>query len=194
MENQNEVQTAARQIVKKITTKVVLGGKPDLEKLFDYAKEHGEDAIMPLYGIIGIASDYTAGQTDMGAFVKLIGQFKAVAHDGGAVFRSGACILPGAASDLIFGALRAAGEESRAVEFALRIGIKKDKTAATNYVYVVEQVYQPQAQDALGNLERSLGGGNVQAISDKSNEQKTDEKAQNDSQSTQEKTSTRARR
>jgi hypothetical protein len=167
MEN-SEVQTATRQIVKKITTKVVLGGKPDLEKLFAYAKEHGDDAVMPLYGIIGIASDYTAGQTDMGAFVKLIGQFKAVAHEGGAVFRSGACILPGAASDLIFGALRAA--DSHAVEFALRIGIKKDKTAATSYVYVVEQVYQPQAQDALGNLERALTApkdSNVQQITDK---------------------------
>lgn len=177
MENQ-QTQVASRQIVKKITSKIVMGGKVDLEKLFEYGKAHGKDAVMPLYGVIGIASGYTPGQTDLGPFVKLIGQFKAVNTATGDEFRSGAAILPGAASDLIYGTLKGLEASGGAVEFALRVGVKRDDSSPVSYVFVIEQLYQPQAQDALGNLERSLGGGNVQQIADKTGDQKGQESAE----------------
>lgn len=167
-----QVQTATRTIVKKITSKVVCGGKVNIEKLIKFIEQpgNGRESVMPLYGLIGIASDFVPGQTDLGPFVKLLGQFKAVNHETGEEFRSGAAILPGAASDLVYGALRGLGEAGGSIEFALRVGVKRDETSAVGYVFVVEQVYTPQSQDALGALESRLSlpaPGNVAQIAEK---------------------------
>lgn len=153
-----EVQPASRQIVKKITAKVVMGGKPSIEKLIRYMDQHGKDAVMPLFGIVGRCSDFTAGQSDFGPYVKLLGQFKAVNQETGEQFRSGAAILPGSANDLVYGALRGLGEGGGAIEFAFRVGLKRDESVAIGYVYVVEQVYNKAQDDALDDLERRLAG------------------------------------
>lgn len=143
-----------RNILKKITVKTC-GAKPDIEKLIEYKKQHGATAVMPLLAVMGIASDFKAGQNETTGtpYVKLLGQFKAVNHDTGEMFISGACILPGAASDLIYGALAGLKVEGGSVEFALRIGVRFDDTAVTKYVYVVEQVYSPEKADPLTALE-----------------------------------------
>jgi hypothetical protein len=166
--NQSQkVQVATRQLLKKITPKTVCG-KVSIEKLIEHVKENGKDSVMPLYGIIGKASDALPGQSDLGPYVKFLGDFKAVAVESGEVFRSGCAILPGAASDLVYGALKARVEVGGAIEFGFRVGVKRDETSATGYVYVVEQVYQPQEQDALSALEARLAPpANVQQITDK---------------------------
>lgn len=170
-ESKQQVQTSTRTIVKKITSKIVCGGKVNIEKLIKFIEQpgNGRESVMPLYGIIGIASDFVAGQTDLGAYVRLLGQFKAVNVETGEEFRSGAAILPGAASDLVFGALRGLGESGGSIEFALRVGVKRDEASAVGYVFVVEQVYSPQSQDALGALEGRLSlpaPANVAQIAD----------------------------
>lgn len=147
-------EVTQRNILKKITVKTC-EAKPDIEALLAYKKEHGENAVMPVLAIYGIASDYKAGQTDAGAFVKFFGQFKAVRPDG-KQYISGACILPGAASDLVYGALKGLNDTGT-VEFAFRIGVKWDKDAATKYVYVVEQLVNPKEADPLTALESRLG-------------------------------------
>jgi hypothetical protein len=168
MSDEQKMQTATRRIVKKITAKIVCG-KVDIEKLIDYGKANGKSAVMPLFAIIGLASDSQAGETALGPYVKLLGQFKAVNADTGEEFRSGAAILPGSANDLVYGALKGLGEGGGSVEFALRVGVQRDETAAIGYVYVVEQVYQQGANDALAALEARLAPpANVAQIRDAS--------------------------
>jgi hypothetical protein len=164
------VQLGKRTIVKKITSKSV-AGKISLEKLIAHNTAN-PGSVMPLYGVIGLAADFVAGQSEHGPYVRLLGQFKAINVETGEEFRSGACILPGAASDLVFGALRGLGEGGGSIEFALRVGVKRDETSAVGYVFVIEQVYEPTKQDAIGALESRLSlptpASNVQQISDRS--------------------------
>ena len=162
-----ENQTATRRIVKKITTRVVCG-KPSIEKLIEHNKVHGKEAVMPLFNVIGMASDSVAGLTDTGPYVRLLGQFKAVNVESGEEFRSGAAILPGSANDMVYGALKGLGEGGGAVEFAFRIGVQRDESTPTGYVYVVEQVYQQGQHDSLAALEHRLAPpANVAQLSDK---------------------------
>jgi hypothetical protein len=165
-----QIQTASRRIVKKITAKIVCG-KVDIEKLIDYGKQHGKIAVMPLFGVIGMAADFQAGETALGPYVKLLGQFKAVNAETGEEFRSGAAIIPGSGNDMVYGALRGLGEGGGSVEFAFRVGVQRDESSAVGYVYVVEQVYQQGQTDALSSLESRLSlpaAGNVAQITDAS--------------------------
>ena len=159
--SEQQVKTASRNIVKKITVKEVLGAKPDIEKLIDYCKIHGDAAVMPVMGVVGIASDFLPGRTVLPdgkeqSWLKLLGQFKATNLETGEVFVSGAAILPGAGNDLVYGALKSVAEQGGTVSFVFRIGLRRDKEGITGYAYVVEQVYQPEAADPLAALEARL--------------------------------------
>lgn len=157
-----------RRIIKKITAKIVCG-KVDIEKVIDYGKLHGKTAVMPLFGVIGLASDSAAGDTALGPYVKLLGDFKAVNAATGEIFRSGAAILPGSANDLIYGALKGLGDAGGAVEFALKVGVQRDESSAVGYVYVIEQVIGESATDPLSALEARLSlspPANVAQITD----------------------------
>lgn len=127
---------------------------------------------MPLFGIIGKCSDCVAGDGEHGPFVKLLGQFKAVNHDTGEVFRSGGAILPGSANDLVYGALRGLGESGGAVEFAFKVGLLRDDSTPTGYTYAVEQIVMEGQDDGLADLEKRLAGpAKVAQISDGRREQ-----------------------
>jgi hypothetical protein len=168
MSDEQKAQVASRRIVKKITAKIVCG-KVDMEKLIEYGKLQGKTAVMPLFAVIGMASTFQAGETTLGPYVKLLGQFKAVNADSGEIFRSGAAILPGSANDMIYGALRALGEEGGSVEFAFKVGVQRDESSAVGYVYVVEQVMTEGQSDPLAALEMRLSlpaPGNVAQITD----------------------------
>jgi hypothetical protein len=136
------------QIEKKLTVKTVLGGKPDIEKIIAASKDGGK--ALPLIEVYGIATGTKAGNTDMGPFVKLTGQFLAVNLETGEKKRSGVCILPSAANDIIAGAL--AAPEAKGVEFGVRISAKYDKDAATNYTYNVEMLQDMKENDPLEML------------------------------------------
>lgn len=165
-DEQQQHISATRRLVNKLTVKSILGEKPDIERLIKYCDEQkDEKAILFLVGILGIASDYKPGQTTLPdgkvqQWLKLLGQFRATNLETGEVFVSGVCILPGAGNDLVYGALKALEGDGAGgtVEFAFRIGIQRDKTAATGYVYVIEQTYQPAKADALDALQTKLMG------------------------------------
>jgi hypothetical protein len=165
MEPKDAVVTT-RRILKKITAKIVCG-KVDIETLVDYGKIHGKTAVMPLFGVIGLASASEAGDTALGPYVKLLGDFKAVNAVTGEIFRSGAAILPGSANDLIYGALKGLGDGGGSVEFALKVGVQRDESSAVGYVYVIEQVMSESASDPLSALEARLAlPANVAQITD----------------------------
>jgi hypothetical protein len=156
------------EVIKKITVKIVTGGV-DIVKLVDHHKANppgSPGAVLWLMEIFGVATGFKPGETvlpdgKVSPWVKFIGQFKAMNLAGGAVFRSGACLLPGAIPDLIFGALQ--NEENKSVQFGFRIGVRFDETAATKYVYVTDSLLPVKENDPLEMLEAGIKAPKLEA-------------------------------
>jgi hypothetical protein len=150
---------AQTRIEKKITVKTVLGGKPDIKKIIA-AHEAGGGALR-LIEVYGIANDIKEGETvapdgKVSGWIKLLGTFMAKNLETGEMIRSGQCIMPGAANDLVSGVLK--GGDVRGVEFGFRISALYDDSAATHYVYKVEQLHAVKENDPLEKLAAQLGG------------------------------------
>lgn len=158
-------ETTERNLLKKITLGTI-GAQPDIEKLIEHKNEYGEKAVMPLATIYGVTSSYKAGHSDNTGsdFVRFMGQFKAIRVADKASFVSGQCILPGAAPDMLYGAVNGLGEAGGNVEFAFNIGASFDATAATKYVYHVSQVIESNKDDPLARLENMLNTGGAPAL------------------------------
>lgn len=150
METNNQVIPGSRRIIKKITTAIVCG-KVSLEDLIDHNRANPGQPL-PMFNIIGRASDSQPGQTALGPYVKLIGQFEAINARTGEQFRSGCAILPGSGNDMVYGALKALGDSGGAVEFAFRVGVLRDEKSAVGYVYTVDQIALKGQTDPLADL------------------------------------------
>lgn len=158
-EQNTQDQPQGVRIINKLTVRDVLGGKPDLKKLVEHDNANKG---MPLWlvRIVGNASDFKAGfaKATETEFVKLLGRFKGTNLETNVEYRSGACILPNAASDLVFGELQAQRQTEgfAGVGFVFRIGIVYDETTPVSYRYEVETVMKPQENDPLDALEAQI--------------------------------------
>lgn len=140
------------KLLKKITIKDIFGKVGTLENL-TAMKANGP---MHIADIIGMARSAKPGSSPQGEYVAFLGMFRAVnAH--GEEFQSGKCILVGAATDLLYGAL--VGKESGDVQFAFRISAHYDSTAITQYVYDIESLLKPMKSDPLLLLQNVVNNG-----------------------------------
>jgi hypothetical protein len=128
------------QLIKKISTKTVLGKRPDVPE--------GDKAVF-LWDLIGIANGSKHGESANGPYTGLTGQFQAINRLTGEVYRSGIAYPPAVALDMVLGQL---GPEVQSVQFAFSIGVKKDGQAATGYVYVAEPLVNVSENDPLEAL------------------------------------------
>jgi hypothetical protein len=138
------------QIIRKITTKAV-AGKIDFSEI--YEKKH-----IDLMRVYGVARKALPQQTDLGAFIKFSGSFRAESCISGEAFQSGALILPGVAQDLLAGALD--GENVDEVQFGFVVSCDYDAESVTKYHYSVESLMQPAEDDPLERLGKILKIGN----------------------------------
>lgn len=111
---------------RKITLKTI-GVTPDFEELM---KAEGKK--MKLAHIFGVATKAKPGQSDLGPYVKFLGQFRAVNLATKDEYESSAIILPRFLEEQLFGMLPEGGGN---VEFAFELSARFDKDAATKYVY-----------------------------------------------------------
>lgn len=137
----------AKRLINKISSKTVMG---DL-KLMAAHMLVGDVKSRELYTVIGIARKADGKETDYGTATKFVGNFSAVNLQTGEEFRSGAAYLPGAAGDMLYGAM--GGDP---VEFGFKIGIELDNSAATGYIFTVESLIEPGENDPLVTLARSI--------------------------------------
>jgi hypothetical protein len=144
---------------RKITLKVI-GASPDFEKLLA-----AEGKRMACADIYGIATKGKPGQSDLGPYVRFLGQFRAVNLATKQVYESPVCILPRFIEEGLWGALGMDGAQQ--VEFAVRISAKFDKDSATKYVYEARNLLPVKEADALAQL-ASRVGESVKALTDKS--------------------------
>ena len=143
------------KIISKISIKTVWGSKPD-------APRKGEPDTQWLMQVVGQANSFGTGSTDKGEWTKLIGAFQAINLETGEAYRSGTCFLPNVALDLVMGQLKMA--ETKAVSFGFKIGIVRDESSATNYVYVADPIYEVMEHDPLAPLLEKMKGTDAAAI------------------------------
>lgn len=128
---------------RKLTLKTI-GAQPDFEKLL---KADGKR--MKLAHIYGVATKAKPGTSDLGAYVKFLGQFRAVNLATKEVFESSAAILPKFLEEQLFGMLPEGGGN---VEFAIELSAKYDKDAATKYVYEAKSLLPAKENAQLADL------------------------------------------
>ena len=133
-------------LVSKISPKVVCGKQE---------KPEGKTVVWK-YQIIGIANDIKMGESNYGEWIAFLGSFKATNLETGETFRSGKCFLPQTATNLIVPALK----DSKGVEFAFNVGIKKADTSI-GYEYIVEPLIAASESDPLLLLEKKIPAGKL---------------------------------
>jgi hypothetical protein len=146
-------------ILRKITLKAVCG-KLDFEKLLS-----APDKKLSLMRVYGIARKAKPDQSDLGAFIRFSGSFRAENMETGEVFQSGVLILPGVAQDLLNGALDGEGVED--VQFGFEIGAHYDADSVTKYVYDVKSLVAPAQDDPLERMSKLLGVKSAAAVEHK---------------------------
>lgn len=143
-------------IKKKITMKEIVGGRPTPPA----ADKTGDEAVNWVGRIIGVASGLKTGESQYGPYVALMGNFAATRLDdkgeiavndkGERLFdvRAGQAFLPDVACNLVSPLLDNA-PKGTAVQFGFDIGVERDDTAATGYVYVCRSLVEPAENDPL---------------------------------------------
>lgn len=141
---------APASLLRKISPRTVIA-----EKIGTLAPKEGAPAV-DLLKVFGVATGTKTGETQYGEWTALTGMFEAVRVSDGARFQGGACFLPGAAGEMLIGALRASKEKDpdASVHFAVMIGVKgitkRDGTAG--YEFTTREIVKVQQADALADL------------------------------------------
>lgn len=157
----------ASKILKKLTIREAVGGKPALQKIVYAAatpNENGLPTVTPgkpveILQIIGFVQRVVAGESDNGPYMKLHGEFEAVNLVTGEVFSDvGTAILPNFLGDRIANAIKAGADN---VQFGVKILAHYEETAATGYVFTAETLMTPQKSRNLEAIKSMiLGTGN----------------------------------
>ena len=134
-------------VVKKLSSKVILGGRPDIPP-----KDHKGPKWV--YEIVGIVNRTKEGSSDFGPYLALHGTFQATNLETGEISRASKCYLPDLVTDMIAGQM--VGEVNE-VQFGFRVGVIRDDTAATGYVYAAEPLVELQQNDPLAGLLQLTG-------------------------------------
>lgn len=143
------------EIAKKLSTKVLVGGRPDIP-----AKDATGDAKTNwVFEVAGLAQGIKSGESNFGPWSSLMGNFAArqlVKDDKGAytygkAYRTGQMFLPDVAMNLVEPVVSNL-PRGDSVEFGFRIGVIRDDTAATGYTYVAESLIEMDKSDPLQKL------------------------------------------
>lgn len=131
--------------LKKLSGKIILGGhKPD-------APPRDHKGPMWLYRIAGICTGKEDGESDYGHYVSMLGEFQGINLETGEEFRTQTkCYMPDVVCYPVINRLGMDGVSS--VSFAYKVGVQRDESAATNYVYVAEPIAALEQSDPLGAL------------------------------------------
>lgn len=132
------------ELFKKLSVKTVCG-KPK-------APESNEPKY--LMEVFGVAMGVKRGESNFGPWYAFTGTFQAVNMETGKVARSGVLFLPSIAGDLLLPAV--SSEKNQGVEFAFRIGVKRDESSTIGYTYIAEPLMPVSENDPIELLSRKM--------------------------------------
>lgn len=154
--------TGKARIETKLSAKMICGV---IASLFADDAQDGDE--VELFTIYGEANTTVVKDTTFGESTGLVGRFRAIRALDGKVFQAQKAYLPNVATELAVATLRelqekvkkaeAAGQvvSAAGLEFALKVGARKDSTVNVGYRYIVEPLMQEQS-DLFSRLEASL--------------------------------------
>ncbi len=135
-------------MVRKITARIVCG-KPDKKAIIN-----SEGDPIWLMTVYGNTHRSIPGETDYGPYLKFRGKFEAVNIETGEMFTSMNLILPPIAEELVEDALTREGVSS--VDFALKVGVRRDDEAISGYQWVAESVTETEGEDPVARMRAKL--------------------------------------
>lgn len=148
--------------IKKISVATVVG-KILIETLVAHHSKNGADAALPLMRVLGQAVGTKTGTSAYGDWTALVGRFKATNLESGEVMEASQCFLPEIAMVPIQVALSntgAGGSVTFAIDVSVRmIPAEKRKPGGVPYEYTFDPVVEPNDDDPLVALERSIQAG-----------------------------------
>lgn len=160
------------QLLRKISRATVIGDNTVVMEmcLADKVKIH------PLYRVYGWVNgsrktsdiedkEERAKSEKYGAWECLIGNMECVNLLTGEISRSGQCFLPQFAVDLVVGQL---GGDVERVKFAYEVAAKFDDQNPTKYTYVVTSLIEPEENDPLADIAKSLPAPAAKQLENKS--------------------------
>lgn len=134
------------QLLNKISVATVVG---NIKAIVKTLKEGESKAVMRIFGI---ANGTQTGESDMGPWTALKGEFKVKNLLTNKEFISGKCFLPRSISELIEGQLG----DGQKVQFAFDIIVVEDESSQVGYHYTAEPLIKPQENNALALLENQV--------------------------------------
>lgn len=135
------------ELINKISVATVIG---DVKRLVKEMKDGESKTIMR---VVGIANGTKSGESDMGPWTKLLGEFKATNLLDQKEYVSGSCFLPASVMDVVSGQF---GDDVKKVQFGFDIVIVEDIGSQVGYHYSAIPLLKPQENNALALLEKSI--------------------------------------
>ena len=112
---------------------------------------------LPIIKISGEASSAESGETPLGAYTLLLGQFIGQDLTTGELFSSKKCILPDYIGSELGAALLYAGENGQSVNFAFEIVVKQKASSVTGYEYGIKSLMNIEPTDTAKRLMQLAG-------------------------------------
>lgn len=141
------------QILRKITIKTC--GDFKLKKVKEIVASLKEGESKPIIKVSGECINAKTGQTAMGAFTRLTGNFVGVDLTTGEMYQSGECILP----DYVGAQLGAAilGANGKSVNFAFEILAQRVDNAIAGFAYQIKPIGDVSISESQKRLLAMLG-------------------------------------
>lgn len=142
------------EVVKKITLKKCCG---NLKAIVRDRMKAGET--LPVLRVIGQVTNASIETSDLGEYVRLRGQFKAINLLDQSEYTSAACILPDVASYPVYHQMQVPGDDGqtpKVLEFAYDMTIKEDESSAVGYEHGCTPLIETTQDDPLERLSASL--------------------------------------
>jgi hypothetical protein len=138
---------------KKVSVKLVCGDMKKNVKEWGLKSGESKDVMQ----VLGTVNGLQTGTSDYGDWVAFKGSFKATNLATNEQFRSGKCLLPEVASDLVVAGFNVEGVDS--LNMAFIVGVQADEESATGYTYYATPLLEEDASDPLAALEKQVVAG-----------------------------------
>jgi hypothetical protein len=112
---------------------------------------------LPIIKIAGEASGAESGETPLGAYTLLQGQFVGTDLTTGELYSAKKCILPDYIGSELGDALLNAGAEGQSVQFAFEIVVKQKASSVTGYEYGIKSLMAIEPTDTAKRLLQLAG-------------------------------------
>lgn len=113
----------------------------------------GDSKAIDLARIVGQTTDAIPGQTPLGEYLKLKGEFKGINLHTGEIFDSATALLPNFIAEEIAHALKSTEQ----VTFGILVGVKANPKSVTKYEFTVRPLVQAAPSDAMAKLMAQAG-------------------------------------